>query len=100
MTTGLAMPKKTDPTKQPERGTTHVRVMDDVAEWIGWIYEVEGISSAILLDPLIRSSIEARYKRIETIVETIKEARSKAGVLDQPVKKRARKKASDSPEQP
>lgn len=92
------MPKNTDQTKPPERGTTHVRVMDDVAEWIGWIYEVEGISSAVLLDPLIRHSVEARYKRIESVVERIKEARASMEPAGCPVTpKKPRRRRPDPP---
>jgi hypothetical protein len=61
-----------------EQETKHTRVFMDVAEWIGWIVRIEGGSSAQLLDPLIRSPIGARYKRIEHLVEQVKQAEAEA----------------------
>lgn len=50
-----------------EKPTTHVRVMPDLAEMIGWIVRVEKRAnrggSAQLLDPMLRPQITARYKK-------------------------------------
>jgi hypothetical protein len=58
-----------------ETGTRQVRVNGDIGEMIGWIYEIEGVSSAVLLDPLVRPQVTARYERIRATVEKIKRRR-------------------------
>lgn len=67
-------PKKAD----GDQATKHVRLFEDIAEWVGWIVRIEGGSSSQLLDPLVRAPILARYKKIEHLVEEIKGAERKA----------------------
>jgi hypothetical protein len=59
-----------------EKGTTHVRLMTDLAEMISWIVRLENLErrggSAVLLDPMLRSQVRARYKRYEPEIEKIK----------------------------
>jgi hypothetical protein len=64
--------------EEGERGTTHIRAFDDIAEWVRWIVRVEGGSSAQLIDPLVRAPLKARYDRIAHLVEGIKIAEQKA----------------------
>lgn len=59
-----------------DAGTRQVRVNADLGEMLGWIYEIEGEKSAVILDPLIRATITGRYKRIEATVEKIKKRRA------------------------
>ena len=49
-----------------------VRMHSDLADMIGWICRVQGGTAALLIDPLVRPQITARYKQIETVVESIK----------------------------
>jgi hypothetical protein len=57
-------------------GTRHVRVNPDIAEMISWILRVLGpeVSSAKLLDPILRGPIAARYKLHEKAINLLKEA--------------------------
>ena len=67
-------PRKSD----GDQATRHVRLFEDIAEWVKWVVRVEGGSSAQLLDPLIRAPILARYKKHEKAIEAIKAAESLA----------------------
>lgn len=60
-----------------EPGTRLVRVNADIAEWIGWIVELKGGTSARLLDPLVRKPIKKSFEEIEADVTVIKKARAK-----------------------
>jgi hypothetical protein len=72
MTTGGkgGRPKKSD----GDQATRHVRLFEDLAEWVSWIVRVEGGSSAQILDPLLRAPLYARFKKHEKVIEAIKAA--------------------------
>lgn len=59
-----------------EKATTHVRLFKDLAEMISWIVRVEKLEtkggSALLLDPLLRPQIRARYGRYLPHIEKLK----------------------------
>lgn len=63
-------PKKSD----GEQGTKHTRLFEDIVEMIGWITRVEGISSAQLLDPMVRGQVTARYAKHKSVIDRIKAA--------------------------
>lgn len=66
------------PKKGAEAGSTAtLRVFSDLAEMIGWIVRLDGVSSANLLDPLIRPQISARYETIRKDVDAIKKLEAK-----------------------
>lgn len=67
-------PKKAD----GDRGTRHVRVFEDLADMIGWIYHFEGGSVAQILDPLLREQVATRYAPYAAAVAQIKSAESGA----------------------
>jgi hypothetical protein len=61
-----------------DRGTRHVRVNEDIADMVSWILRVENVSSARLLDPLLRAAILARYKKHEKAINMLKSAEEEA----------------------
>ncbi len=61
-----------------EKGTTHVRLLADLAEMISWIVRLERLEqkggSALLLDPMLRPQIRARYGKYKAQIDQIKAA--------------------------
>ena len=64
--------------RQPTSPTRHVRVLEDLAEKLGEIIEVEDTTSAEFLDPLIRTEIENRHKRNAVAIAAMRGARDAA----------------------
>lgn len=61
--------------KRPDEKTTHqIRVNADLGEMIAWIARVEDMTTAQLLDPMVRAQIQARYKKHEAVIEKLKAA--------------------------
>ena len=79
----------------PGGSTRQVRVKSDVAEWLGWIYDIEGVESSELLDPLVRGPVLARYKRIEADVEKVKRTRAEGERLKEEARKRLRREGRE-----
>lgn len=61
----------------PRTGSSTVRLSADLAYMVGWICEIEELTSIELLDPLLRKSVEARFERIRPTVQQIEELKRK-----------------------
>lgn len=59
--------------------TKHVRVFQDLAEMIGWVVQIRGVSAANYLDPLLRSTVESDFRAIKHIVDSIKKQQKAGG---------------------
>lgn len=85
-----------------EKGTTHVRVMVDLAEMISWIVRLENLEpkggSAILLDPIVRPRIRARYQRYAAQIATIKAAEAEVRKAEEAAQSAIGKKSPRSAE--
>lgn len=61
-----------------EKGTRHVRVFEDLADMIGWIYYFESkeekTSVAQIIDPLLREKVQERYAPYAARVKKMEEA--------------------------
>ncbi len=65
-------------TQESGPATKQVRLNDDLAEMIAWICRINDVSSAQLVDPMLRPQITARYAALKHHVEAIKDAEEKA----------------------
>lgn len=63
------------------QGTRQVRVFDDVADMLSWICEVQRLSSAVVLDPLIRNVIQRRYTELYPTIRKVKALADEAAVV-------------------
>jgi hypothetical protein len=74
-------PKKSD----GEQPTRHVRVFEDLADMIGWIYHFESqeekTSVAQILDPMLRAQVAARFAPYAEKVKKILAAEQEAPQL-------------------
>lgn len=90
------------PKRDEEGKTRQVRVNDDLAYMIGWIVRFdESLTSATLLDPMIRDKITALFEplkpqvaKIEAAEAAAKEVAEKA-IKDVTESKKPRRKASE-----
>lgn len=72
-------PRKAD----GERGTRQIRVFEDIADMLGWVYHFrdqagDHTSIAQLADPLLRAQVVAMYEPYRPAVEAIKAAELRA----------------------
>lgn len=74
----MARSKRGGRPRDDRGGTKGARVFSDLYEKIRWISEVEDISQAELLDPILRSSINLRYRKWEADIENLKRVRAQA----------------------
>lgn len=58
-----------------------MRVFDDVADMLSWICEVQRLSSAVVLDPLIRDAIQVRYAELYPTIRKVKSLADEAAVV-------------------
>lgn len=74
----MAKSRKTDEGDRTAK-TRHVRVYGDIAEMIGDILDVEGpeVTSASILDPLIRPQLTARHAAIAKDAAAMKSIRAR-----------------------
>lgn len=63
------------PSNGQRRPTTHVRLMKDLAEKLAVIAFHERVSTAVILDPVIREWIEARYLSVPETTREVFAAR-------------------------
>jgi hypothetical protein len=65
-----------------EKGTRHVRVFEELADMIGWIYyfesQQEKTSVAQILDPMLREQVLKRFEPYQDRVKRMQEAESQA----------------------
>lgn len=65
-----------------EKATRHVRVFNDIADMIGWIYYFESrkvkTSVAQIIDPLIRDRVVERFGPYQAPAEAVKKAQAQA----------------------
>lgn len=88
---GPRMAKGKRPAKgDGEKGSHQVRVMPDMGEMISWIIRIEGGTTAVLLDPMIRPQVTARYRRYEAEIEKIKVAEEALKRVEEQVKAKTR----------
>ena len=86
-------PKKSE----GEKGTRHVRVFEDIADMLGWVYhfrEQAGHRESVaqIVDPLIRAQVAAMYEPYRAAVEAIQAAERAAREAGQATASKPRKK--------
>lgn len=92
----MARPKTLPKPPEADDGSTkQIRVFADIAEMISWIVRIEGGSAALLLDPLIRPTIRAKFEVIRKDVEELKRMQAK----EKEVEARAKQKMRDQDDQ-
>jgi hypothetical protein len=81
---------KLAPNGDRSTGTKMVRINADLVNMLSWIARLESISTAQLIDPLIRGPVEARFKLIEKEVAEIKLQEEKVHRLEAAASRRLR----------
>lgn len=56
--------------------TTLIRVLEEQADKLGWLFKVRGISSAEFIGSRIEADLDAEYEAIRPLVEQIKAAKA------------------------
>lgn len=56
--------------------TSLVRLYEEQAEQLGWLYKLKGISAAEFIGTRIEAALDAEYEKIRPIVEQIKAAKA------------------------
>lgn len=62
-------------------GTNQVRVDDDLAQMIGWICEVKGVSTANLISPMLQEPIRAMYEELYPLIKKVKEVQDQLATV-------------------
>lgn len=92
----LVMPKGAkagqDGGEKVEKGTHQIRVNADLGEMIAWILRIEGGTSAVLLDPMLRAQVTARYKRYEKEIDELRAAEDAMKAVEAGVKEKLKEK--------
>lgn len=80
--------------EKAEKGTHQIRVNPDLGEMISWIIRIEGGTTAVLLDPMLRAQVTARYKKYEAEIKKLKDAEEKMRKVEAEVKEQLKQKKS------
>lgn len=76
MSPGLAMARASKRSEPIEAGTRHIRVYADIAEMISEILLVrEDLSSAALLDPMVRAGVTAMHAQLKPQLDRVRKVR-------------------------
>lgn len=75
---GKTMARAGRPRSPDEDRTSHVRVREDLAKIVAWLIRVQGVSSAKMLDPLLRPILLARFAEHIHTIRAIKAAEDDA----------------------